>query len=96
MCSSDVSKTDSRIAFESVLRLHSLSNLLVFVGVSVPSVMFDHRGVDLLLSLGQHPLYLFLGQSTLVVGDGDLGRLSGGLVGGVDVCEGQRLSMYVS
>ena len=91
-----MSKTNSRIAFESVLRLHSFSNLLVFVGVSVLSVLFDHRRVDLLLSLGQHPLDFFLGQSTLVVGDGDLGRLSGCLVGGVDVCEGQRMSMYVS
>ena len=53
------------------LGLYTLGSLLVLISV--------------LLGLGQHSLDLLLGQSSLVVGDGDLGRFSGGLVGGVDI-----------
>lgn len=34
-----------------------------------------------LLGLGQHSLDLLLGETTLLVGDGDLGGFTGGLVG---------------
>jgi len=61
------------------------------VGVGLETVLGGDSGSGLLvlglvlLGLGQHSLDLLLGESTLVVGDGNLGRFTGGLVGGVDV-----------